>query len=729
MSLLRLLSSLSAILLAISCSSVMGGGSVVHTYSVLPEIPGRAQDEKMAEYLKRHLQRRCPKEVLGKEGIAVSVHVGPDVDGDYAFARTKEGGYYLSAKDERTMTWLIYQFIKMAGKADALIETSDLPPLVLSGRDTVATFPFEYRDIYMPSNQNPDVTYVLGLHNLEEDWGIWGHNLSRVLGGNGDARFGYQNMAQELFAHQGGMVHQNQFCFSSDLLFDLTQQYIEDQYGNGQDKHVRFTIGPNDNDIVCMCRRCEAAGNTPTSATPAVLAFVEKLAARFPGHTFFIPGYSTTAALPHHALPSNMGVFLSAIDYPRTCNEDGFPQVKEFFERLNRWKQLTENVYIWDYICNFDDYLSPYPILYVMQQRLQHYRDQGVKGIFLNGSGYNYSIHQEMYTFVLASLLANPDADVDALVKEYYADALPHVGDFCTEVVLSMERHFKRSGLEFPLYGGMDEALKTYLFEREFRELYPVFLQARAMEMNHKERAVYEKTRQFVSFTFLEMCRLRGLTSGGFAELVGSEWVVKPEIWAAIEDLKIMTPEDDLIYLTGCENISMDLMDRVNEAGVYIADYENELEIWLSGQWWKGDYLLRRPLKVHYDGKTETTTKLTDGISGISQNYHWGWQIYPQQNELVFELPPDAVAGKSGEFFTCFLNSERHRMAPPKAVEIWADGRMVGALQREGFIDYYDEGEKVVFRGLASFGRPEHVELRVIPSHTRNVGLDELYFK
>ena len=68
-------------------------------------------------------------------------------------------------------------------------------------------------------------------------------------------------------------------------------------------------------------------------------------------------------------------------------------------------------------------------------------------------------------------------------------------------------------------------------------------------------------------------------------------------------------------------------------------------------------------------------------------------------------------------------------MSPPKAVEIWADGRNVGMIHREGLIDYIDEGEKVVFRGLASFGHPEHVELRFVPSHTRNVGIDEIYFK
>ncbi len=729
MSLLRFLSSLLfAVCLCAGCGNIVHGSDAVHKYYIHPDVQGRALDTKMSDYLKRHLQRRSESSILDRDGIEVSIHVANDFGGDFGFSRIPGGGYDLRAKDERTMVWLVYQFIKMVGKEDPGISTDDLPPLLLSGRDTVVTFPFEYRDLYMPTNQNSDMTYLLALNNLEIDWGIWGHNLNRVLGSNGSLSFGFQNMDQELFARGAdGVVHQNQFCFSSDKLLELTEKYILDQYGDGSKDSYRMTIGPADNDWVCVCRRCETAGNTRNNATPALVQFVERLAARFPNHTFFIPGYSTTKELPDHRLPHNVGVFLSAIDYPRSWDSEN-ERSQKFFHDLERWQKITETVYVWDYVSNFDDYLTPYPILYVMQERLRQYRKRGVKGLFFNGSGYFYSMQQEMYSFLLAHLMINPDADVDRMVKDYYDDAMPHVGQFYSSVLLSMEQQVRRYGSELPLYGGMEESLRTYLSERDFREFYSVFLRADAMEMTHRERVIYEKTRQFVSFSFLEMCRIHGLGSGGFAELVGDQWVVKPEVWSAVEDLKIMTPEDDLWILTDNEYTSMDHMDRVNEQGVYVADYENEVELWLASNAWNNDLLLRQPLTVHYDGGSEKTTKLTDAVAGISQNYHWGWQVYPQK-DLVIELPADVFTAKSGEFTISFLNSERHRMSPPKSVEVWADGRSIGVLRREGIVDYVDEGEKVTFKGTAAFGRPEKVELRVIPSHTRNVGIDEIYFK
>ena len=715
------------ILLSFSCATITGGELAVHTYYIHPELPGRTLDTKMADYLKKHLQNRTEKVILDKSGIDVTIHVDDELEGDFIFRHTASG-YYLGARDERTCIWLLYQFVKLCGKDDTSITVDDLPPTVLTGRDTVVTFPFEYRDLYMPSNQNEDMTYLLALNNLESDWGIWGHNLSRVLGSNGDTSFGYQNMDQEMLARTEGLAHANQFCFSSDKLLDLTIQYIQDQYGEGDKKPYRITIGPNDNGIVCMCRRCEYAGNKPGNAMPAVVNFVERLAVRFPHHTFFIPGYSTTSAIPTRPLPSNVGVFLSAIDYPREITAVDTPGKIAFFKQLEEWQKVTQNVYIWDYVCNFDDYLSPYPILYVMRDRFKEYIKRGVKGIFLNGSGYFYSFQQEMISFCLANLLIDPNADIPRMIRDYYHDAMPHFGEYMASQAIAIEERFRRMGTVMPLYGGMDEELKSYVSEREFREFYSVFLRAADMDMTHRERVLYEKTRQFVSYTFLEICRLNGIKPGGFAELVGDEWVVKPEVWSAVEDLKLMTDEDDVYLLTGNEFTSMDHMDRVNESGVYVADYENEVELWLNGQMWTRDHLLRQPLRVHAGGQVFTTHYLTDGVAGISQNYHWGWQIYPQEDCFI-ELPIDPIAGKTGEMTIAFLNSDRHRMAPPSAVEIWADDRLAGTLRREGIGNYLDEGERVIFKGPVGFGRPNHVEVRLKSSYAKNFGIDEIFFR
>lgn len=670
-------------------------------------------DNKMAEYLARHLQGRASAKILVPEATEaedyyVSVHVADDFDGDYAIEKSSNS-CALYARDERVMTWLVYQFIKQEGDRFGF-KVDDLPPCILPENDTVYTFPFEYRDVYMPTNQNPDMTRIMGIHSVEFDWAIWGHQMNRVLGSNGDSNYGYHNLNQELFARSGGISHPEQFCFSSDRLYDLTVQYILEQYGDGSNNPGRFTIGPNDNSVACECRECQSLGNTRHNATPAVTRFVERLAMRFPKHQFFIPGYSTTSAVPDHRLPDNVGVFLSAINYPRAANNTDTPKAQAFFNRLEEWKKVTNTVYIWDYVCNFDDYLTPYPILYVMQQRLREYRARGVKGVFLNGSGYYYSTLQEAYTFFLAAMLINPDVDVEKMIRRYFDDAMPHIGKYIADIFVVMEQLAWDRGKELPLYGGIEDAFNSYLTESVYRDLYDKYYTLENMPMTVRERTIYEKTGQIVAYSYLEACRLYGLKEGGYAVKTDNGWEVKPSVYAAMKNLKKMFTEDEIYILTGNDGASMDHMDRINEEGVYIADYEAECETWLDYKTMSRDNLLDKPLTVHTVDGDIVTDKLTDGVIGISQNYHWGWQIYPQAR-LTIDIPAEALRGAT-DIVMAFLNFERHKMAPPDQVELWADGRLVKTLHKESLTDWFDEGEKVVFRARISLPPVQQAELR-----------------
>ena len=46
---------------------------------------------------------------------------------------------------------------------------------------------FEYREAYLPENISWKQSELNGENNVGRDWGIWGHNLYRVVGKNADA--------------------------------------------------------------------------------------------------------------------------------------------------------------------------------------------------------------------------------------------------------------------------------------------------------------------------------------------------------------------------------------------------------------------------------------------------------------------------------------------------------------------------------------------------------------
>ncbi|MBO4525336.1 MAG: DUF4838 domain-containing protein, partial [Bacteroidales bacterium] len=257
------------------------------------------------------------------------------------------------------------------------------------------TSPFEYREIHLPALTEEEEAPKY-LNSIDRDWGIWGHNLSTVLP---------DKPSPSVYAKDGITVNKEQFCFSSDALFGYIKDYIKSNYGH--EHTMRFAILPNDNSVVCNCERCLACGNTEHDCSGAVHHLLERLCKEFPNHIFFTSHYRTTSRVPDQPLPENAGVLVSAIDFPlspvHTKAED------EFTALLAQWSGRTSRLYVWDYINNFDDYFTPYPIFDAIRYRMQLYAKHGVNGIFLNGSGYEYSTMYKLKTRVLAALFEDPN--------------------------------------------------------------------------------------------------------------------------------------------------------------------------------------------------------------------------------------------------------------------------------------------------------------------------------
>ena len=101
-------------------------------------------------------------------------------------------------------------------------------------------------------------------------------------------------------------------------------------------------------------------------------------------------------------------------------------------------------------------------------------------------------------------------------------------------------------------------------------------------------------------------------------------------------------------------------------------------------------------------------------------------KIGPETQSI--ELPADKIQDAI-HYAIAFLNLERHRMSPPKDVQVWADGQLKGRLLPVEDVSLLDEGEEVVFRGDADVSGAKSVELRFTPSHTRDLALEEILVK
>lgn len=496
---------------------------------------------------------------------------------------------------------------------------------------------FEYRALYTPTNADAAFRGAMKTHHVDYDWGLWGHNLKKVFRGA---------VPEEAQALVNGKRTGEQFCFSSDKLYCAVVSFVENNYGDGAkntDETARFAILPNDNGLVCQCPACRAVGNTPSSATPAVTAMVNRLASRFPRHLFFTSAYATTATPPAKKQPANVGVLVSTIDLPLTAS------AAKLGQRLAPWHDKVERIYVWDYMRNFDDYLTPYPCLLLLQKRLQTYQRAGVKGVFLNGSGDDYASLDDIQSYVLARLLSNPNIDVmqtaDSVLRRLYPAAHDVLHDFIEEI----EVRAVTTKRNITPYMGIESAATTYLNADEFLNF------CTALDRLSKRTMGEERQRLNRLLTALNFSRLE-LRRAGLATYDGE------------------AVAEELLDLTG--HTAFSDMRNYREAVGRIDDYIKEWRTSPPRLASENNRLRGQSLAVKGADDSRRSTVLTDGLRGFASDYHTQWLAASKAN-LSVAIPAALTNTKKADFIASFLLAPRWHTVLPTAVEVWQGGRLL----------------------------------------------------
>lgn len=495
--------------------------------------------------------------------------------------------------------------------------------------------PFEYREIHLPAL--PEEEGPKFLNSIDLDWGIWGHNLSVVLP---------DKPIPSVFAKDGITVNKSQFCFSSDALFKYIRDYIRDNYG--YEPTVRFAILPNDNSYVCTCDACVACGNTEHDCSGAVHHLLERLCGEFPNHLFFTSHYRTTSKVPATPLPENAGVLVSAIDFPLS------PVYKkaedEFVSLLSQWSGLTSHLYVWDYINNFDDYFTPYPVFDAIRHRLQLYVRNGVNGVFLNGSGYEYSTLYKLKTHVLAALLEDPNTQWRPLLRDLCREKYPVTGEAIGNFVTLQEDLATEKGLSLPLYEGVPVAMKTYLPAREFVQFHDELLRL-LPDTRGQEFEDVQKMSRAMMLTRLELKRIAGDTF------------------------------DTEPMLKGLEECSRHGVIAYSESGGSTASYLSEYRFMLEhAREMDGKNQLKgvrlQPLTALDEDYTDISL-LTDGVLGLPSNYHCGQLISSAKPTLRISIPYRDGMRRLRVYMT---RNVIYHIAFPESVSLTAGDRKLGTV-------------------------------------------------
>jgi hypothetical protein len=319
-----------------------------------------------------------------------------------------------------------------------------LPPI----QDTQVPV-FDYREVYYQDAMDPVFAGRLRLNGNASQivdnrmvaerhagWATWCHTSFTFVPPDV-----YFESHPEYYAFSDGKRQAKQLCFTNPDLFGIVVENMRKVSGSvyftpGQGELVQAEEGPvwadkentyidfsqQDHYGACDCQSCKAIDEREGSRMGSILTLVNRIADEFPDKTISTLSYVWSRTPPKHIRPAeNVSIMLCNFEATRAMPmaDSPFGQDKSFMRDTTQWAKICNKLFIWDYIVNFSHLYAPNPNFHIQQANIRFYIDHNVKGIFAQGSREAGGEFCELRNYLLAKLLWNPDADVDAVINEF----------------------------------------------------------------------------------------------------------------------------------------------------------------------------------------------------------------------------------------------------------------------------------------------------------------------
>ncbi|MDR3141452.1 MAG: DUF4838 domain-containing protein [Tannerellaceae bacterium] len=304
--------------------------------------------------------------------------------------------------------------------------------LVPAGIERIDNPSFRYRQVATNSQRDP--IYKLW-HRLESPGevfvqNLWVHTFNRLLPASQ-----YGESHPEYYAYINGERRPgtaSQWCLTNPEVFEIVASRIDSLFKTNPGRPI-ISVSQNDSQTHCFCDACKAIDEYEGSPSGTIIRFMNKLAERFPDKEFSTLAYLYSVPPPRHAKPlPNVNIMLCDIDchreVPLTENASGQAFVKD----MEGWAAISDNIFVWDYGINFDNYISPFPNLHVLQPNMQLFHKNKATMHFSQINSVKGGDFSELRAYLVAKLMWNTYVDVDSIMQtflnEYYGEpAAPYL--------------------------------------------------------------------------------------------------------------------------------------------------------------------------------------------------------------------------------------------------------------------------------------------------------------
>lgn len=471
---------------------------------------------------------RCPRR-------SPEIHIGSNVRGiktdvshlsdDGFVIKTRDEDIVIAGKTPRGTVYGVYYFLEKFINFKCFtkdMETFDsVETLTVEDLDICENPAFEYREVYFRSafdtnfcvknRLNSNMAYIPKEMGGKMKFFNFHHSFNELVPPEI-----YYDTHPEYFSLVDGkrLRERTQLCLTNEGTFLTARETLRRWIKENPDCKV-FSVAQNDWANYCTCPECKKLDEQYGTPAASLITFVNRLAEDiredYPDvliHTF---AYQYTKKAP-------LGLKVADNVIVRLCNiecswdtpmeqqaaEKPGSEAAGFVENIRQWSKLCKHLYIWDYACNFSNYLLPFPNYRTMPQNMCTYQKNNIVGVMQQGN-FAYgeaSALADLECYLGARLMWNPYQDenviIDDFIKGVYGnECYQYIREYIDLLCDSLE------GNALTIYQNVKAGPFTDELVSKADELF-----AKALAVVKSEKSRWYLQKEYLSVLFMKAARM-----------------------------------------------------------------------------------------------------------------------------------------------------------------------------------------------------------------------------
>ncbi len=456
------------------------------------------------------------------------------------------------------------------------------------------------------------------------DWGMWVHTFNELVSPEI-----YYHDHPEYYSQVDGKRIPTQLCLTNPEVLEITVQNLRRKIAQNPTA-TYWSVSQNDNRNFCTCSNCKAIDDREGSPSGSIINFVNQVAEQFPDKMISTLAYEYGRRAPKTLKPrENVNIMLCSIEAFRDKPIAQDPTSADFVKDVEDWGKIAKDIIVWDYVIQFNNLISPFPNLHVLQPNLQFFAEHGVNAMFEQGNREVGGEFAALRAYMISKFLWNPNENADSVMndflKGFYGKAAPYIRQYIDEMRVAL----LASGKHLRIFGTPNEAATSYLTPALIEGYEKIFDQAETVVADSAE--ILERVRIArlpLEFAIMEQAKKNFAGELGVFQQVNGQWEVRTSIRSMID------PFTDLCIREG--------VTQVKEWSCSPEDYRSAMYR-LFSQGMNEHLALGKKVKfispaVERLPKDADLSMLTDGKRG-SHDYDYNWFSFPGENlEVVIDL-------------------------------------------------------------------------------------------